>query len=134
MATETVFVDWIRDQSFLLSDRFGFPILMAQPMGVHGADLLPLSLIGCAAWDVIAILHKQRQQVTGLRVTAESEQEPEPPWRFKKIRIHYRFSGRNLRSDQIRRAIELTETKYCSTYATLRTCIEILTEFEVVDQ
>ena len=75
MPSETVQLDWISDQSFLLRDRSGFPVIMTQPMGVNGADLLPLSLIGCAAWDLIAILQKQRQQVSGLQVIAESERD-----------------------------------------------------------
>jgi len=53
MSTETVRVNWITDQVFLLQDRNGFPIIMAQPQGVNGVDLLPLSLIGCSAWDVL---------------------------------------------------------------------------------
>ena len=93
MHTETVRAHWIDRQNFLLRDRFGFPILMSQPMGVNGADLLPLSLIGCTALDVLSILKKQRQQVSHLEVVAESEREDDPPWRFLKIRILYRISG-----------------------------------------
>jgi uncharacterized OsmC-like protein len=85
MPIETVSVDWVSSQQFLLKDQHDFPIVMTQPMGVNGADLLPLSLIGCAAWDVMTILKKQRQAVTGLKVTAESERDGEPPWRFRSI-------------------------------------------------
>jgi len=134
MPTETVRADWIGDQAFLLRDRDGFPIVMAQPMGVNAADLLPLSLIGCAVWDIIAILKKQRQQVTHLEVTAESQRDDEPPWRFRKIHIRYSFAGRKLNPQYVRRAIELSETKYCSIYATLREVIEITDEFEITDE
>jgi putative redox protein len=134
MPTETVHADWIDDQRFLLRDRFDFPIVMAQPNGVSGSDLLPLSLIGCAAWDVIAILRKQRQQVTGLQVAAESEREDEPPWRFQRIRITYRISGRRLDPKRVQRAIELTEQKYCSIFATLRQAVDILSEFEILEK
>jgi putative redox protein len=134
MATEIVRADWIAAQVFLLRDRHSFPIVMTQPQGVNGADLLPLSLIGCSAWDVMSILQKQRQQVTRLVVTAESEREPEPPWRFIKIRILYRFAGRNLKGAFIERAIELSETKYCSIYATLRDAIDIHSEYEIVPE
>ncbi|HWQ13154.1 MAG TPA: OsmC family protein [Roseiflexaceae bacterium] len=133
MPTETVCVDWVEDQLFLMRDRSGFPIVMAQPGGANAADLLPLSLIGCAAWDVRAILHKQRQQVTALRVTAESERDEQPPWRFRKIRIRYTITGRNLSEGHVRRAIELTETKYCSVYATLRDAVELLSEVEIIE-
>ena len=131
MHTETVRVDWIDRQVFLLQDQSGFPVVMTQPMGVNGADLLPLSLIGCSAWDVLSIIQKQRQQVTRLEVVAESEREDDPPWRFLKIHILYRISGRGLNARQIRNAIDLTENKYCSVYATLRQAIELVSDFEI---
>jgi putative redox protein len=132
MATETVRIDWIRDQTFLMKDRFGFPIVMAQPSGVNAADLLPLSVIGCSIWDIVAILQKQRQQLINVQVTADSVREDEPPWRFRKIHIRYTFTGPDLNEEFIRRAIELTEQKYCSTYATLREVVEIASEYEIV--
>ncbi len=134
MSTETVRVDWMQDQLFLLRDRFDFPIVMTQPSGVKGTDLLPLSLIGCSAWDIVGILLKQRQQVTGFQVFADSDRDDEPPWRFRRIRIRYRITGRSLNADQVKRAIELSETKYCSIYATLRDAVELLSEYEIVDE
>ena len=133
MPTEVVSLRWVHDRVFLLQDRFGFPIVMTQPMGVNGADLLPLSVAGCAAWDVVEILQKQHQQVTGLRVTAKSQREDQAPWRFQAIRLFYSFTGINLAEDRVRRAIELTETKYCSTLLTLRGSISIQSQFEICD-
>ena len=134
MPTETVQLDWINEKSFILRDRNGFPVFMTQPMGVNGADLLPLSLIGCTAWDLIAILKKQRQQVNGLQVFAESERDAEPPWRFRKIHVRYVLTGSGLDRAKVQRAIELSETKYCSIYATLRPVVELTNELEIKDQ
>lgn len=131
MANETVHAEWVRDQVFLLKDRAGFPVVMAQPEGVNGADLLPMSLIGCAAWDIISILRKQRQQVTSLEISAESQREPEPPWRYLNIRIRYRIRGHDLSEKRIRRAVELTETKYCGIFATLRLAVNLESEIEI---
>lgn len=131
---DTVQVDWVDEQKFLLRDHAGFSIVMTQPDGVIGADLLPLSLIGCAAWDVIAILKKHRQQVTSFLVTAESQRDPDPPWRFRQILIHYHITGKNLSSARVRRAIDLAETRYCSTYATLREAVEIVSDFEIMEE
>jgi putative redox protein len=131
MATETVRIDWIRDQLFLMRDRFNFPIVMTQPSGVNAADLLPLSIIGCSIWDILAILQKQRQQLSDVQVIAESVREEEPPWRFRKIHIRYLFIGRDLQAANVQRAIELTENKYCSTYATLRQAVELTSEYEI---
>ena len=134
MNAEMVQALWVDGNRFLLQDRFGFPVVMTQPNGVSGADLLPMSLIGCAAWDVIAILQKMRQQVTGLHVTAASEREEEPPWRFKRIHIHYMVRGTNLSPDRVQRAITLSEQNYCSIHATLRQVVEITSDFEIVDE
>ena len=134
MPTETVSVEWLGDQVFLLNDRAGFPIVMARPTGVNGADLLPLSVIGCAVWDVVLILNKQHQEIHSLKVTAESVRDDEPPWRFRKIRIHYRLAGRDLSREKIQRAIELSQTRYCSTYATLKDAVELTSDFEIVSE
>jgi putative redox protein len=134
MPTETVRADWIADQVFLLRDRAGFPIVMTQPQGVNGADLLPLSLIGCAAWDILGILRKQRQAVTRFEVIADSERDDEPPWRFRRIRVLYRIAGRNLDARRVEHAIALTETKYCSIYVTLRDAVDIVSDYEIVSE
>ena len=134
MSSETVRADWINDQVFLLRDRHDFPIVMTQPMGVNGADLLPLSLIGCALWDIVDILKKQRQQIGAVQASAASERDNEPPWRFRRIHIHYSFTGRALNPNLIKRAIELSEKKYCSIYATLRDVVEITSDFEILER
>ena len=118
---------------FILRDRHDFPVVMTQPWGVNGADMLPMSLVGCALWDIMAILAKQRQQVTAASGWAESVREPEPPWRYQRIHIHYRFVGANLKRAQLQRAITLSETKYCSIYATLAAAIQIESDFEIVE-
>lgn len=131
MLDETVQAEWVGEHTFVLRDHLGFPIIMAQPGGANGADLLPLSLIGCAAWEIVTIVRKQRQSLTGFRVTATSERDERPPRRFRRIRIRYTFTGHDLRADRIRRAIELTEAKYCGVYATLQPAVEIVSEFEI---
>jgi putative redox protein len=134
MPTYTVNLDWVKQREFLLKDRSGFPVVMAQPMGVNGADLLPMSLIGCLAWDVLAILQKQRQRVTRFEVAAESEQDEQPPWRFRKIRVIYRLTGRQIDEGAVQRAIQLTEQKYCSIHATLRDSVELSSDYEVISE
>ena len=133
MPIETVSLDWVRERQFVMRDRNGFPILMDQPYGVNAADLLPLSLAGCTSYDVIAILQKQRQAVADLVVTVNSTRDPDPPWAFRKIHIHYKLSGRELSAGKIARAIELAEKKYCGIYATLKDVVEITSGFEIAE-
>jgi len=133
MLTETVNLDWIRERQFVMRDRNGFPILMDQPNGVNASDLLPLSLAGCTSYDVIAILEKQRQDVADFSVTAKSRRDPEPPWKYRKIHVHYKISGCGLQADRVSKAIELAEQKYCGVYATLKDVVEITSDFEIID-
>jgi len=132
MAVETVRAQWVEEKVFLLRDHLDFPVVMTQPAGVLGADLLPMSLAGCAAWDVMDILVKQRQQVTALEVSAVSEREDEAPWRFKKITLRYKITGQKINPEAVRRAVALSEGKYCSIYATLRGALELVSEVEIV--
>jgi putative redox protein len=134
MPIETVRADWVEDNVFVLRDRAGYSLVMTQPHGVNGADLLPLSLIGCLAWDVMGIVRKQRQPVEKLAVTAESERDAEPPWRFRSILIRYHFTGRGLRAERLRQAVALSENKYCSIYATLREAVALRSEIEISEE
>lgn len=133
MAVETVSLEWVRERQFLMHDRNGFPIVMDHPNGVNASDLLPLSLIGCSSYDVVAILEKQRQHITNVSVTAESTREATPPWTFRKIHVHYTVSGHGLDQETVRKAIELAEEKYCGIFATLRNAVEITSDFEIVE-
>lgn len=131
--SETVHAEWVRERVFLLRDRNNFPVVMTQPMGVSGADLLPMSLIGCTMWDTIAILEKKRQKVTAFRASAESVRDKEPPWVFREIHIRYVFVGQKLERKHIQSAIEISEQKYCSIYATLKQVVKITSEFEIIE-
>ncbi len=130
MSDETVTAQWVESTVFLLKDHNGFPVVMTQPNGVKGSDLLPLSLAGCAAWDVMGILTKQRQQVETFDVAATSERDADPPWVFRKIHLQYRVSGRSINAAAARRAIELAHDKYCSIFATLKGVVAI--DYELV--
>ena len=62
----------------------------------EASDLLVVSLSACSAYDVVDILKKQRLGLTGLMVTADPTQAPEPPWAFTHIHLHYVVTGRDL--------------------------------------
>jgi len=132
MTTKSVHLNWNPEQQFILSDNDSLQIIMKKPKGVSAADLLPMSLIGCSAYDVVEILNKQRQGLQQLKVTAESIQDVDPPWRFRRIHIHYQAIGTALDLEKLRKAIQISEEKYCSVYATLRDALEITHSFEVV--
>src|SRR5688572_14019487 len=100
---------------------------------VSASDLLPMSLIGCTSHDIREILFKQRQQLKELIITAQSTQDDDPPWAFRKIHIHYQVIGKNIDIEKARKAIKISEEKYCAVYATLKDVVEITHDVEVMD-
>jgi putative redox protein len=87
--------------------------------GMRPAELVPLAVAGCTAMDVISILRKKRQPVEGYEIRASGIQEDDHPNAFRRIDIVHVFSGASLDVAAVRRAIELSATKYCSVGATL---------------
>ena len=100
--------------------------------GAKPSDLLPLSLAACTAYDVVVILRKQRQELEALEVVTKTTQDPDPPWAFRSIHMHFVLTGRVDRA-KAERAIDLAESKYCAVAATLRDVVELTLSSEVVE-
>ena len=98
--------------------------------GAKPSDLLPISLAACTAYDVVVILRKQRQDLRGLEVVTTTEQEPDAPWTFKRIHMHFVITG-DVDDHKAVRAIELSESKYCAVAATLRGRVELSHSHEI---
>ena len=98
--------------------------------GSKPSDLLPISLAACTAYDVVVILGKQRQDLRGLEIVVTSEQDPEPPWTFRAIHLHFRLTGA-IDDRRAARAIELSDAKSCSVAATLRPVVRLTHSHEV---
>jgi putative redox protein len=133
MANKPVHLHWNPQQEFILSDDDNHQIVMKKPKGVKPSDLLAMALIGCSSYDVVEILNKQKQDLRELKVSAESTQDNDPPWRFRTIHIHYQVVGKGIDPEKVRKAIQISEEKYCSVYATLKDAIEITHDVEVVE-
>ena len=98
--------------------------------GAKPSDLLPISLAACTAYDIVNILYKQRQDLKELEARMESVQDPDPPWRFRKIAVKYIARG-TVDPAKAKKALALSEEKYCSISATLRPVVDLTFEIEV---
>jgi putative redox protein len=87
--------------------------------GMRPSELIPLAIAGCTAMDVISILRKKRQDVAGYRVLASGTQQDDHPNAFTRIDVVHVVEGASVDVDAVRRAVELSATKYCSVGATL---------------
>jgi|ERR1700686_996833 len=97
-------------------------------------ELLLIALGSCTGLDVISILKKKRQQVTGYRIEVSGERREEFPRSYTRLQVKHIVSGRGVSAQAVASAIELSDTKYCSVAATLRGGAEIVTSYELVEE
>jgi putative redox protein len=95
-------------------------------------ELLLLAVGGCTGVDVISILKKKRQHVTDYRIEVSGERRDQFPKGFTRLFIKHIVRGHGVAEQAVARAIELSETKYCSVAATLRG-VEIVTSYEIIE-
>ncbi len=99
--------------------------------GIRPKELLLLALGGCTASDVIAILQKKRVPLEGIEIHLSAEQTEEHPQVFTTIHVEYVVRGDNIKAADVERAIELSETKYCSVNAMLRKSVAITRSYRI---
>ncbi len=108
------------------SPEHGGRDLAARPM-----EMLLLGMGGCSAFDVVNMLERARQPLTQLELEIEAERAEEIPQVFTRIHIRFRAHGPGLSEAQVRNAVELSLTKYCSASQMLGHTAEITHDLEV---
>ena len=96
-------------------------------------EVVLLGTGGCTAYDVVVILKKSGQDVTGCEVKLVSERAPADPKVFTKIHMHFVVRGRGLKRNLVEHAIRLSHEKYCSASIMLGKTADITTDFEIVE-
>ena len=133
MATATV--HWLNERNFVGIDSTGHSVVLSgkkNGIGVSPSQMLLVALASCSSVDVVEILEKKRLKLTSLNVTITGEQDPDPPWTYRKIHLKYRLGGKDLKEKAVEQAIRLSQDKYCSVATTVSGVAEITTEFEIV--
>ncbi len=102
--------------------------------GPSPAELLLVAGAGCAAWDVVEILRKARQDVTAIDCRVDGEQQPDAPWTFRRVVLAFTVRGRGLDVDRVERAVELAVRKYCSVLSTVAHAAVVEHTVEVVEE
>jgi len=100
--------------------------------GPRPKSLLLVSLAGCTAMDVIAILNKMKVEVKSFNIKVEGEVEDQHPQSFKNMHVIYEFSGENLPMEKLQKAVELSQEKYCGVSATLKKGIPVTYEIRII--
>ena len=102
-------------------------------LGVRPMEMVLLGLGGCTAFDVVDILRKKREAVSGCEVLVSAERADTVPKVFTKIHLHYIDSGKNVKTESVQRAVELSAEKYCSVSMMHNKTAELTHDYEVVN-
>jgi len=132
---DTTVVRWVTGETFVGIDSNNHSTVLSTKnanVGMRPSELLVVALCACTSVDVVNILEKKRQPLELLEVRATSQQDPEPPWTFRKIHVKYILKGSNLTPKDVEQAIHLSEEKYCSVSNTLRATVDITWEYEIL--
>ncbi|MEC7120772.1 MAG: OsmC family protein [Pseudomonadota bacterium] len=134
-------VKWLDGVAFGATASSGHEVIMdgspeygGQNRGSRPMELILMGLGGCAAFDVVTILKKARQDITDVRCELQAERFDGIPAVFTKIHLHFVVTGRAVKPNQVEKAIHLSADKYCSASKMLGDGgVEITHGFEIVD-
>jgi putative redox protein len=134
-------LEWKGNFRFEAKNDHGLIVNFDAPKKYGGDETAPspmetllACLAGCTSFDVINILKKKRQSISGYWVEVEGERRDEPPEVYTKIQIKYKIRGKNVSEQAVERAIELSNEKYCSVGAMLRKTAELTTSYEIFQE
>jgi putative redox protein len=131
-------ITWTKDRTFIGESGSGHMMVLGRADTPDGRNLAisPMELVlmgagGCTAFDVVHILEKGREPVTGCVAELEAERAPTDPKVFTKIHIHFTVAGKGLDAKKVERAIQLSAEKYCSATAMLGRTAAITHDFDL---
>lgn len=124
-------LNWVDGERFVVSASSGHALVVDSDRQRNTAagpmELVLMGLCACTATDVVDILRKKRAPLAALEVRAEAERAPEPPTVYTHIKLIYTVSGEVSRK-AVEDAVRLSEEKYCSVSAMLKSTAKITTE------
>ncbi len=134
-------VTWKERMTFSGTAETGFEVpLGADPQvggdndGFRPMELMAVSLAGCTAMDVISIIQKKRQEVTGYEVKVHTESADEYPKVFTEAVIEYHVTGHNVDEKAVLRAIDLSAARYCPAQAMLSKVFPIALKYFIYEE
>ena len=126
--------------SFVAETGSGHALVMdgAPDGGGHNLAPRPMETVlagtgGCTAYDVVVILRKSGQRISGCEVQMTSERAPTDPKVFTRIHMHFVVRGKELKASLVESAIKLSHNKYCSASAMLGKTAAISHDYEIVE-
>ncbi len=133
-------VKWIDHMSFVAESGSGHSVVMdgaaeagGRNLGIRPMEMVLSGLGGCAAFDVVMILKKSKQNIQDVQVHLEAQRADSIPKVFNQIHAVYEVSGFGLSEKQVKRAVQLSVEKYCSVSAMLEKTAKMSYEVKIID-
>ncbi len=101
--------------------------------GFRPMELLLVGLAGCTGMDVISILRKKRQDMTGYEVHVWGVRAEEHPMVFVEITVEHVLTGHQIQPEAVARAIELSKERYCGAGAMLGKVAHLTHTYRIVE-
>jgi putative redox protein len=102
-------------------------------LGASPKKLMLLSLAGCTGMDVVSILTKMRVDLKDFNIIVEGDVTDEHPRHYTNMHVIYEFTGKDLPEDKLRKAVELSEERYCGVRAVYVKAIKMSSEIRIID-
>jgi len=99
--------------------------------GPRPTELLLAALGGCTGMDVVSILRKMQVSFDRLEIAIEANEATDHPKSFTDFHLVYRVWGSDIPAEKLKRAVELSETKYCSVGGLFRKGAEVMSKLEI---
>jgi putative redox protein len=134
-------VTLLQDMQFIGSASSGHTLTMdaEDDLGGKNAGFRPMELLlvgfgGCTGMDVVSILRKKRQHVTGLQINIKGEKTEDFPKVYREVHLEYVITGNGIKKEAVDRAIALSLERYCSVGATLAKTGTITHSYRIVEK
>lgn len=130
-------VKWVGDELFMGTSESGHTVVL----DANGGKLAPspmenvlISLGGCSSVDVVSILEKTRQNVSGCQVELTGTRVDSVPKLFSDIHLHFIIEGEDVAEKHVERAVALSADKYCSVALMLAGKVNITHDFSIINK
>lgn len=100
--------------------------------GARPKELMLASIAGCTGMDVISILNKMKVNVESFEIDVEAEVTEEHPKHYTSMHLIYKFKGKELEYDKLKKAIDLSQDKYCGVSAVYRKAMQLTYEIQII--
>ena len=108
------------------------PLVGGEDKGARPKELMLASLAGCSGMDVVSILKKMRVEFTAFNIRVEADVTDEHPKHYTRMHIIYEFTGNNLQMDQLKKAVELSQDRYCGVSFVYKKTMEVTYEIKII--